>query len=150
MIFNEQMAYHGVPGTMNMGVAWVGPVVMLYGTRRAEAEYLSNIADGTDIWCTLYSEPAAGSDLAAMQTRAVRDGDDYVINGQKIWTSFGALRRLGLARGAHRPGRAEAQAALDVRREDGHAGHHDPAADQHGRDARVQRDLLRRRAHPDG
>ena len=88
MIFNEQMAYHGVPGTVNMGVAWVGPVVMLYGTPQQKSDYLSNIADGTDIWCTLYSEPAAGSDLASMQTRAVRDGDDYVINGQKIWTTF--------------------------------------------------------------
>jgi alkylation response protein AidB-like acyl-CoA dehydrogenase len=89
LIFNEQMAYHGVPGTVNMGVAWVGPVVMLYGREDQKAQYLSRIADGTDLWCTLYSEPSAGSDLAAMQTRAVRDGDDYVINGQKIWTSFG-------------------------------------------------------------
>ncbi|MBA4180948.1 MAG: hypothetical protein C0506_10205 [Anaerolinea sp.] len=89
LVFNEQMAYHGVPGVMNMGVAWVGPVVMLYGTDEQKAQYLSRIADGSDIWCTLYSEPGAGSDLAAMQTRAVRDGDDYVINGQKIWTSFG-------------------------------------------------------------
>ncbi len=89
LIFNEQMAYHRVPGVVNMGVAWVGPVVMLYGTAEQKQQYLSRIADGTDIWCTLYSEPGAGSDLAAMQTRAVRDGDDYVINGQKIWTSFG-------------------------------------------------------------
>ncbi|MDZ7729518.1 MAG: acyl-CoA dehydrogenase family protein [Dehalococcoidia bacterium] len=89
LIFNEQMAYHGVPGVVNMGVAWVGPVVMLYGTEEQKQQYLSRIADGTDIWCTLYSEPEAGSDLAALQTRAVRDGDDYVINGQKIWTSFG-------------------------------------------------------------
>ena len=89
MIFNEQMAYHRVPGTVNMGVAWVGPVVMLYGTPQQKADYLTNIADGTDIWCTLYSEPGAGSDLASMQTRAVRDGDDYIINGQKIWTTFG-------------------------------------------------------------
>jgi alkylation response protein AidB-like acyl-CoA dehydrogenase len=89
MIFNEQMAYNGVPGTMNMGVAWVGPVAMLYGTDEQKSRFLSRIADGTDLWCTLYSEPGAGSDLAAMQTRAVRDGDDYVINGQKIWTTFG-------------------------------------------------------------
>lgn len=89
MLFNEQMAYHGVPGTVNMGVAWVGPVVMLYGTDAQKEQYLSRIADGTDLWCTLYSEPVAGSDLAAMQTRAVRDGDDYVINGQKVWTTFG-------------------------------------------------------------
>ena len=89
LIFNEQMAYHRVPGYVNMGVAWVGPVVMLYGTDDQKRNYLSKIADGSDIWCTLYSEPGAGSDLAAMQTRAVRDGDDYIINGQKIWTSFG-------------------------------------------------------------
>ena len=89
LIFNEQMAYHRVPGTVNMGVAWVGPVVMLYGRDDQKQQYLSRIADGTDLWCTLYSEPGAGSDLAAMQTRAVRDGDDYNINGQKIWTSFG-------------------------------------------------------------
>ncbi len=89
MLFNEQMAYHGVPGTVNMGVAWVGPVVMLYGTDEQKARFLTRIADGTDLWCTLYSEPGAGSDLAAMQTRAVRDGDDYIINGQKIWTTFG-------------------------------------------------------------
>jgi alkylation response protein AidB-like acyl-CoA dehydrogenase len=89
LLFNEQMAYHRVPGVVNMGVAWVGPVVMLYGTGAQKRDYLSAIADGTDIWCTLYSEPGAGSDLAAMQTRAVRDGDDYVINGQKIWTTFG-------------------------------------------------------------
>ncbi len=89
LIFNEQMAYHGVPGTVNMGVAWVGPVVMLYGSDDQKRDYLSGIADGSQLWCTLYSEPAAGSDLAAMQTRAVRDGDDYIINGQKIWTSFG-------------------------------------------------------------
>lgn len=89
LIFNEQMAYHGVPGTVNMGVAWVGPVVMLYGTDNQKQQYLSRIANGTDLWCTLYSEPGAGSDLAAMQTRAVRDGDDYIINGQKIWTTFG-------------------------------------------------------------
>ena len=89
LIFNEQMAYHRVPGTVNMGVAWVGPVVMLYGRDDQKAQYLSRIADGTDLWCTLYSEPEAGSDLAAMQTRATRDGDDFIINGQKIWTTFG-------------------------------------------------------------
>jgi alkylation response protein AidB-like acyl-CoA dehydrogenase len=89
LILNEQMAYNGVPGTMNMGVAWVGPVVMLYGTDAQKADYLGGIASGEQLWCTLYSEPESGSDLASMQTRAERDGDDYVINGQKIWTTFG-------------------------------------------------------------
>ena len=60
---------------------------MLYGTDEQKDEHLSGIADAETWWCTLYSEPGSGSDLASLQTRAVKDGDDYVINGQKIWTS---------------------------------------------------------------
>ena len=87
LIYNEEMSYHGAPGGGGMGVAWVGPAIMLYGTPEQKAAYLPRITSGEDVWCTLYSEPGAGSDLAALQTRAVRDGDEYVINGQKIWTS---------------------------------------------------------------
>jgi alkylation response protein AidB-like acyl-CoA dehydrogenase len=87
LIYNEEMSYHRAPGGGGMGVAWVGPAVMLYGTQEQKDRYLPRITSGEDVWCTLYSEPGAGSDLAALQTRAVADGDDYVINGQKIWTS---------------------------------------------------------------
>jgi alkylation response protein AidB-like acyl-CoA dehydrogenase len=87
LIYNEEMAYHRAPGGGGMGVAWVGPAVMLYGTDEQKQRYLPRITSGEDVWCTLYSEPGAGSDLAALQTRAVADGDEYVINGQKIWTS---------------------------------------------------------------
>jgi 3-oxocholest-4-en-26-oyl-CoA dehydrogenase alpha subunit len=87
LIYNEEMAYRRAPGGGGMGVAWVGPAVMLYGTREQKDRFLPRITSGEDVWCTLYSEPGAGSDLAALQTRAVRDGDDYIINGQKIWTS---------------------------------------------------------------
>jgi alkylation response protein AidB-like acyl-CoA dehydrogenase len=87
LIYNEEMAYHRAPGGGGMGVAWVGPAVMLYGTQEQKDRYLPRITSGEDVWCTLYSEPGAGSDLAALQTRAVADGDDFVINGQKIWTS---------------------------------------------------------------
>ena len=87
MIYNEQMSYHRAPGGGGMGVAWVGPAVMLYGTDEQKQRFLPRITSGEDVWCTLYSEPGAGSDLAALQTRAVADGDDFVINGQKIWTS---------------------------------------------------------------
>src|SRR5829696_7185771 len=87
LIYNEEMAYHRAPGGGGMGVAWVGPAVMLYGTDEQKERFLPRITSGEDVWCTLYSEPGAGSDLAALQTRAIADGDEYVINGQKIWTS---------------------------------------------------------------
>ena len=86
LVMNEEMAYHRAPGG-NMGVMWVGPALLLYGTEAQKAQHVRAIADADVWWCTLYSEPGAGSDLAAMQTRAVADGDDYLINGQKIWTS---------------------------------------------------------------
>jgi 3-oxocholest-4-en-26-oyl-CoA dehydrogenase alpha subunit len=86
MVFNEIMSYRRVP-SFSMGVAWVGPSLILYGTQEQKDRFLPRITSGEDVWCTLYSEPGAGSDLAALQTRAVREGDDYIINGQKIWTS---------------------------------------------------------------
>jgi 3-oxocholest-4-en-26-oyl-CoA dehydrogenase alpha subunit len=87
LIYNELMSYHQAPGAFSMGVAWVGPALMLYGTDEQKKRFLPGITSGEDTWCTLYSEPIAGSDLAALQTKAIRDGDDWLINGQKIWTS---------------------------------------------------------------
>jgi len=87
VIYNEEMAYTGAPTGFNMGVAWVGPSLMLYGTEEQKKEFLPKITNLEHVWCTLYSEPAAGSDLASLQTKAIRDGDEYVLNGQKIWTS---------------------------------------------------------------
>ena len=68
------------------GVSWVGPALLLYGSEEQKQKHITGIVRGESQWCTLYSEPGAGSDLASLTTRAVRDGDDYVINGQKIWT----------------------------------------------------------------
>ena len=87
MIYNEEMAYNSAPTGLNMGVAWVGPSLMIYGSDEQKQRFLPAIAGHDEIWCTLYSEPGSGSDLASLQTRAVRDGDEWVINGQKIWTS---------------------------------------------------------------
>jgi alkylation response protein AidB-like acyl-CoA dehydrogenase len=87
MVYNEEMAYQGAPTGLNMGVAWVGPSLMIYGTEEQKKRFLPAIASHDEIWCTLYSESEAGSDLASLQTRAVKDGDEWVINGQKIWTS---------------------------------------------------------------
>jgi len=87
VVYNEEMAYAGAPTGFNMGVAWVGPSLMIYGTDDQKKQFLPKITNLEHVWCTLYSEPGSGSDLASLQTRAVRDGDEWVINGQKIWTS---------------------------------------------------------------
>jgi len=94
LVYNEEMAYAAAP-VGNMGIAWVGPSLMLYGTEEQRKRFIPRITGADDWWCTLYSEPGAGSDLAALQTRAEKDGDDYVINGQKIWTSGGHLADWG-------------------------------------------------------
>ena len=88
VVYNEEMAYANAP-MANHGILYVGPTLMQVGTEEQKAEILPRIANVDDWWCTLYSEPGSGSDLASLQTRAVRDGDDYIINGQKIWTTMG-------------------------------------------------------------
>ncbi len=97
VIYNEEMSYWNVPGTeLGTGaISWVGPVLMIAGTEEQKSEHLPPIARGERLWCTLYSEPGSGSDLASLQTSAVRDGDDYVINGQKIWTSSAHIADWG-------------------------------------------------------
>ena len=91
MVFNEEFGYNGAPdtGTRGFGVGMIGPTLIIHGNEEQKREYLPKITSGEHIWCQGYSEPGAGSDLAALQTRAFRDGDEYVINGQKIWTSGG-------------------------------------------------------------
>jgi alkylation response protein AidB-like acyl-CoA dehydrogenase len=90
VILKEEMAKAKAPplGTCFMGLAWVGPSILSYGTEEQKKKFIPDILDGKYQWCTGYSEPGSGSDLAALSTRAVREGDDYVINGQKIWTSI--------------------------------------------------------------
>ena len=87
IIFMEEMAYHRAGG-MCIGTTWVGPSIMNYGTEEQKKKYLPEISSGEIEVCLGYSEPQAGSDLASLQTRAVADGDQYVINGQKIFTSM--------------------------------------------------------------
>ncbi|MBM3141133.1 MAG: hypothetical protein FJZ92_13240 [Chloroflexi bacterium] len=86
LIFAEESSYASAP-TGGQGADRVGPTLIIHGTEEQRREHLPKIARAEVDWCQGYSEPGSGSDLASLQTRAVRDGDDFVINGQKIWTS---------------------------------------------------------------
>ncbi|MAG29780.1 MAG: acyl-CoA dehydrogenase [Deltaproteobacteria bacterium] len=88
-IIGEECWANGEPrGPQYMNVNWIGPAVMRYGTDEQKRAHLPPISRGEVLWCQGFSEPEAGSDLVALRTAAVRDGDDYVINGSKIWTSY--------------------------------------------------------------
>lgn len=88
-ILAEEMKWRGEPrGPQYMNVNWLGPTLMKHGTPEQQQEHLGRIASGNVIWCQGYSEPGAGTDLAALQTRAEPQGNGYIINGQKIWTSY--------------------------------------------------------------
>jgi alkylation response protein AidB-like acyl-CoA dehydrogenase len=95
VILKEEMSNAGAPplGTSMMGLQWVGPAIIEYGSEEQKKKFLPDILDSKYQWCTGYSEPGSGSDLASLQCRAVRDGDEYVVNGQKIWTSGAAYSK---------------------------------------------------------
>ena len=95
-ILSEEFAWRRAPRSGGIGHGWAGPTMMVYGTQEQKDEYLPKIISGEHVWCQLFSEPGAGSDLAALQTRAIRDGDDYVVNGQKIWTSGAQHAHMGI------------------------------------------------------
>ena len=86
-IMNEEFAENRVSNVGGMGVAMIGPTIIIHGNEDQRREHLGAILRGEVQWCQGYSEPGSGSDLASLQTRAVRDGDDWILNGQKIWTS---------------------------------------------------------------
>ncbi len=89
-IADREMRNHNVPICFNViGLGWAGPLINDIGTEAEKARYLKGILSAEDIWCQGFSEPDHGSDLGSAQTRAVRDGDEYVINGTKIWTTLG-------------------------------------------------------------
>ena len=96
VILKEEMARQKAPslGTCFMGLAWVGPSIIQYGTEEQKKKYIPDILDGAYQWCTGYSEPDSGSDLASLKCKCTQEGDEYVINGQKIWTSIAMWSKM--------------------------------------------------------
>ncbi|HVL80131.1 MAG TPA: acyl-CoA dehydrogenase family protein [Actinomycetota bacterium] len=98
-IFAEEMSRYDVPsGTYTIGLGMIGPTIMVHGTEEQKQRFLPSMADGSEIWCQLWSEPNAGSDVASLQTRAERDAasGDWILNGQKVWTTGAHYSRWGL------------------------------------------------------
>jgi alkylation response protein AidB-like acyl-CoA dehydrogenase len=96
-ILFEELARYDVPDTLfAIGIAMIGPTLIAHASDAQKARYLEPMRRGEEIWCQLWSEPDAGSDLASLQTRAVRDGDELVLNGQKVWTSGAHYCDFGL------------------------------------------------------
>lgn len=87
-IFQEECKLANAPALLPMGLQMLGPMLIRYGTDEQKDYYLPRILSGEDVWCQGYSEPGAGSDLASLSTSAIPDGDDFLINGSKIWTSY--------------------------------------------------------------
>ncbi len=97
LVIDEELTRAGVRRPDNpIGIGWAGPTIVLAGTPEQKERYLWPLLSGEEVWCQLFSEPGAGSDLANLGTRAVKDGDEWVVNGQKIWTSGARRSKFGI------------------------------------------------------
>ncbi len=97
VIWNEEQARFKLPANIfTIGIGMCGPTILAHGTPEQKERWIPRMLSGEDIWCQLFSEPSAGSDLAGLRSTAVKDGDDWVINGQKIWTSGAQICEWGI------------------------------------------------------
>jgi alkylation response protein AidB-like acyl-CoA dehydrogenase len=104
IIWAEEESKFNVPkGIFEIGLGMAGPVMMEYATDEQKARYLPAMAEGKEIWCQLFSEPSAGSDVAGLRSKAIKDGDNWIINGQKVWTSGAHFSDYGILVVRHDP-----------------------------------------------
>src|SRR3954454_14576456 len=95
---NAELARAGAPPLLGrVGVSLVGPTLIAHGTEEQRARWMPRILSADDVWCQLFSEPGAGSDLASLSTRAIRRGNDFRVSGQKVWSSYATFADLGVA-----------------------------------------------------
>ncbi len=131
-IFNEECARVRAPGALNsLAMSQVGPTIIQHGTEAQKRRYLPAIVNADEIWCQGFSEPNAGSDLSSLRTRAELVGDEFIVNGQKIWTSYAQYAALVLPDGPHRSRRPQAS------RDQLSAGRHEEPRD-HGQTAQAR------------
>ena len=145
LIYKEMISYRGATKIEDQGIDFVGPTIIIHGTEEQKKEHLSRISRGEAFWCQGFSEPEAGSDLAGLQTRAVEDGDDYVINGRKIWTSFAHLATWMHILTRTDPDAPKHRGITYFLSGHDHPRHLHPAPDYHGRKPPLQRGHLRQR-----
>ena len=97
LVIDDELSNAGIEPPRNIiGIGWAAPTILLAGTEDQKQRFLPTILSGEEMWCQLFSEPDAGSDLANLSTRAVADGDEYVVDGEKVWTSYAHQSQFGI------------------------------------------------------